>query len=300
MTLLQLAERYFLFQVLKQESQNCYLATVKTLEKQLPAEALSDIRNITTEMLLQFRAILLKKGSPVSFNTHRNRLRTLCRFAVQDGALSANPVERVGLAPVPEKRQKTISTEVARLAISHLEASSKDPVLAKFWIAVTKMLYYTGIRRRQLVGLRWGDIDFARELLTLRSDSSKTRREWLIPLPTDTVSELKWLREKRLESRKMIDPDDPVFDITLLRANAPVLSGPAVTTYYWNLGQKLSLKISPHRFRHSVATEIVNSTGNLRVAQEILGHADVKTTCGYVQPSTSAMRSAMQHIASLG
>ncbi len=300
MTIMELVERYCIFRVLRPDSQTCYVSSARALTIRVSPEVENDIRLITTEMLLRFRADILKSGSPVSWNTHRNRLRTLFRFAIQDGALSANPMDRVGLAPVADKPRRGISTDVTRLIVSHLESTKPVDPCARFWIAVTKLLYYTGMRRRQLVGLCWGDINFTDRLLTLRADSSKTRREWDIPLPTDTVADLRWLQRKRLDTGTLIDPDMPVFDITLVRPTACPLNGNAITTYYWHLGHKLGVTVSPHRFRHGVATDIVNKTGNLRIAQDILGHADVKTTCGYVHPSMPAMRDAMQYITPLG
>lgn len=300
MTIMELVERYCLFRVLRPDSQTCYVSSARALTIRVSPEVENDIRLITTEMLLRFRADLLKTGSPVSWNTHRNRLRTLFRFAIQDGALSANPMDRVGLAPVADKPRRGISTDVTRLIVSHLESTEHVDPGARFWIAVTKMLYYTGMRRRQLVGLCWGDINFTDKVLTLRADSSKTRREWDIPLPADTVADLRWLQRQRLDSGTIINPGMAVFDITLIRPTACPLNGNAITTYYWHLGQKLGVTVSPHRFRHGLATDIVNKTGNVRVAQDILGHADVKTTCGYIHPSMSVMRDAMQHIAPLG
>lgn len=296
MTIFELVDRYFLFHVLRPESCVCYRSTATALHKRLTKAAQDDIRLITTEALLRFRADLLKKGSPVSFNTHRNRLRTLFRFAIQDGCLDVTPLQRIGPAPVAEKRCKTVSVEATRLIISHLEERGPNDPVARFWVAATKTLYHTGIRRRQLVGLRWGDINFEKMLMTLRSDASKTRKEWDIPFSDALLADLQWLRNLRLEASKVIDPEQPVFDLTLVRPSARPLNGPTITSYYSRLGTTLGVRVSPHRFRHSFATTIVNSTGNLRVAQEWLGHADVKTTCIYINPDVGAMRSAMQHI----
>jgi integrase len=299
-TIMQLVDRYCLFHVLRETSRSCYECTAIALQKQVPV-AQTDISLITMEMLLRFRAEILKNGrSPVSFNTHRTRLRSLFSFAVQDGLLNANPIQRVGLAPVPERRCKTISTEATRLLISHIAEDTSNDRVARFWIAVTKTLYYTGIRRRQLVGLHWGDINFDGGRITLRAEASKTRREWDIPLPDLLVADLKWLLEERRTASKVIDPEQKVFDVTLFRPKARPLSGPGITAYYGRLGAKLGMRVSPHRFRHSLATTIVNATGNIRVVQELLGHADVKTTCIYIHPNLGVMRSVMDHVTPLG
>lgn len=301
MKLHDLVEKYCLFHVLRPESQTCYKASATALITRCPEIGEGEINTVTTELLLKFRASVLSSGgSPVSFNTHRNRLRTLFRFAIREGDMPGpNPAERVSLAPVLGRRHKIVSIDTTRVLIDQLQRRGRN--IDKFWVAVTKTFYYTMIRRRQLVGLRWRDIDRDRMIMGLRAESSKTRREWGIPLPVHVLPDLDWLQAMHLSvlSRQVVDPDALVFDIQLCTPLAPPLNGPRITSYYWHWGNKIGARVSPHRFRHASATTVVNSGGNIRTAQEILGHTDIKTTVGYIHPDVAAMRTAMAHIPQL-
>lgn len=68
------------------------------------------------------------------------------------------------------------------------------------------------------------------------------------------------------------------------------MTGDHVSRLFTKWGKKIGVKISPHRFRHTTATKIANSGCNLKSLQKLLGHADIKTTMGYVEVGIDDLR----------
>lgn len=299
MTLYDLVERYCLLNVLRPASEACYRNTARVFLNRSLVGADADISVVTRDVLLRFRVDVLKNGSAVSWNTYRCHLRALFSFAVKEGLLPENPFAGIGIAPAAKGRRREISVADVGLVISHLQ-QSEDP-MAEYWTALTHTLYYTGIRRAQLVALRWEDVDLRRKLLTLKAESSKTHREWQIPIRDELVPALELLAKQamKVHPHGMLDSLARVFDWRPF-GRSSILAPREITRFYHRLGKRLGLLISPHRFRHTVATTLANSSANLRVVQEILGHTAISTTCQYIHPNTAAMRAAIRLIHPIG
>ncbi|MGB1009672.1 MAG: tyrosine-type recombinase/integrase, partial [Thiolinea sp.] len=170
-----------------------------------------------------------------------------------------------------------------------------------FWRVVIRTLYYTGMRRKQLVGMKWEDIDFDMQKVTLRADSSKTKRSWEIPLPPQCREDLETLKQLTGNVRgRAVSGQEQVFNVTLFH---PRYKGDQLTTmqlsgFFRRLMDESGITVSPHRFRHSFGTQAAK-TGEIRQVQAQLGHTNVKTTYEYVQPDIEGMRrvgSALQRI----
>lgn len=93
-----------------------------------------------------------------------------------------------------------------------------------------------------------------------------------------------------------------VFNITLFNHNyeGKRMSSDQVTGYFKRASKRYHVKISPHRFRHTFATQVANQGGqNLKHLQNMLGHTNIKTTLGYVQSDTESMRTMVGEIRAL-
>lgn len=306
MTLNELVEAYCAQNILRPASAACYRSAVKAVINYLPGAGAIDINEIDRDMLLRFRLQVLAKRRAITFNTYRNQLLTLFKFAINEGALAVSPISRVSKAPVEGRRKKTMAPNLISEMMSYLaRRDGEGDKQAWIWLVIAKTFYYTGMRRRQLVELRWADIDFERAQINLRADSSKTRREWSIPMADELSDNLRQLKRKvfELTGRQPVESNF-VFGACLLRPDkrrkGEGISVRSVTLFFNNLGKKLGPDpISPHRFRHTVATTLVNrGQVNLKVVQEFLGHSDIATTCGYLHPDVQAMRNAMEHLPS--
>jgi integrase len=218
-------------------------------------------------------------------------MKTLFNFALRRGWVKANPFLDVK-ALACSKRKKIVAKQVLVEALTILD-SEKAPVSPGwFWSAAFKLLFFPGIRRRQLAELRWRDLDFCRETIVLRTEGSKTRREWEIPMPPQCVEALVELRKRSLQRHRKLE-DRQVFWIQLFdrRYAGTELSVEQVSYAFTRLSRRLGNKISPHRLRHTMATDLAQGTNpDLKSLQYLLGHTELALTMEYVHPEMGQLR----------
>lgn len=306
MQLEKLLSQYQKHQILRPKTTSHYQGVVSLLVKFVGRDP--ELGDITVDLLLDFRKHVLAKCSAVTFNNYRRHLSALFNFAIRHGYMSKNPFIDVKGAPVPRRKPKTIPIASLQAIIDFLAKSGDKydegevcgEVLSPrwFWLIVIKTFYYSAIRRRQLVELRLKDINFEDRLIRLRSEGSKTLREWDIPLPEALVDDLKFLVVKVVEKLGRFDEDHQLFCYPLLSNRPGQFKSKEMTVEHVANGfKRLSLfaecRISPHRIRHTTATELTRKTENIRLVQEILGHTDLRTTFIYVEPEIREMRSLM-------
>jgi len=271
-----------------------------------------DLEELSVDRLLDYRTWALTKMRAVSFNTERRHLGVLFNAAVRHGHMASNPLRSVPGAPVPRGAPKALTKSQVHAFIEWLQtAQTRDrkgrpvDVIAPqwFWAAVLRTLYLTGMRRRQLVGLRWSDVDFEGKTILLSSMSSKTRREWRVPLPDVLQADLMALRLRTLHCGLLGTAPlagQQVFCLPLFsprrgRFTQQAMSDDNLDSFFKRLNRLYPLdapRVSAHRIRHSTATIMANNVANLKIVQEQLGHASITTTYGYVHPNLEEMRRA--------
>ena len=265
------------------------------------------ISQVTHDVVLQWKKLLRERSAEATVNTYLRTLRTLFNLAERRNRLNAvNPFKDISYVPEYTKLKHTADhVEIINL-LGMIQQFPNDHKPNWFWEALLKVLYYTGMRRRQLVTLEWGDLDFKRQRILLRAEGSKTRREWHIPMADEITQPLLSLKEKVLE-RLEVKQDNAirsqqVFNVTLFNPNykGKQMTSEQVTGYFKRASKRYQIKLSPHRFRHTFATQAANTSGqNLKHLQNMLGHTSIKTTLGYVQSDTDSMRQMMREIRSL-
>ncbi len=150
---------------------------------------------------------------------------------------------------------------------------------------IVELLYACGLRVSELVNLRWENVDFQGGYLRIMGKGEKER---LIPIGDVTRTFLEKIYDQlttRLDDRKA-NAAEPV----LLDENNEVLDRHAVWARVKDMGQQLGKDISPHTFRHSFASHMLENGADLRVVQELLGHADISTTQIYTHVSKGHLK----------
>lgn len=264
------------------------------------------ICEVTHEVLVSWKAVLKSRSAEATVNTYLRVVRTLFNFADKRGLLHVNPFNNIQYVPEYTKLKRTVEhTEIISL-LGMIRQFPDENQPDWFWEAVLKTLYYTGMRRRQLTALCWGDLDFKHKRILLRAEGSKTRREWFIPMVDEVAHALLYVRQKTLErlsvSQVAAVRNHQVFNITLFhhKYKGKRMEPEQVTGYFKRASLRYKVKISPHRFRHTFATQVANQGDrNLKHLQSMLGHTSIKTTLGYVQSDTESMRKMTQGLRSL-
>lgn len=209
-------------------------------------------------------------------------LRGYYKFRLREGLVRDNPVELLELPKTPRGLPKTLSeAEVERL----LAAPSLDEPRGRRDAAMLQVLYATGVRVSELVGLELANLRLDEGYLIVFGKRAKER-----PVPLG--------REANAALRGYIETDRP----TLLgpRPSPYVFvtrrGGPMTRQAFWKLLRGYALKaaiatrFSPHTLRHSFATHLLSHGADLRSVQIMLGHADLTTTQIYTHVSRERLR----------
>jgi site-specific recombinase XerD len=210
-------------------------------------------------------------------NTVRRRLVELNRFGtwlLQRGHLTANPLAEIIIPKRPHLLPPVVEWSVVEQAV----ATERQPRAR----AILALLAYAGLRRGEVMGANVGDYAGESQHLRVHGKGSKDR---VVPLPGPAIEAL----EGHLRHRWRARPEEPLFITRHGRISHQVVSA-AVR----RAGRRLGVKLYPHLFRHTYATELLNRKADLRVIQKLLGHESVATTKIYTHVSTARQREAVQ------
>ena len=93
-----------------------------------------------------------------------------------------------------------------------------------------------------------------------------------------------------------------VFNVTVFNSkyHGNEFKRSQISGFFRNLSRKMNIKCSTHRFRHRIATDLVNSHPNIKEVQHLLGHSDIKTTLTYVEKNMDNLRNSLDNIQPIG
>jgi len=201
-------------------------------------------------------------------------LRSFFRFCQRQGFIGYNPAE-VLASPRLEKKVPTFLTEeeINRF----LDRPSGTRPLDKRDEALLELLYATGIRVSELVGINLEDLNLSHRFIRVRG---KGKKERLVPFGTKAEKKIRnYLKCRWQINRGEVEPE-PLF----LNYRGRRLSVRSVQRVVDKAIKRAALrrKISPHSLRHSFASHLLSRGADLRVIQELLGHASLATTQKYI------------------
>jgi len=217
---------------------------------------------------------------PASLALRLSALRSFLDWQMSQGMLTANPAKGIATPRAPRHLPKNIDVdEVDRL----LAIDLNDPLAVRDR-AMLEIMYGAGLRLSELVGIDTGHLDLASGEVWVMGKGSKERR-----LPIGRTAVL-WM-EHWLAMRELFAPEDHAV---FLSKQGKRISARNVQKRFaeWGVKQGVSSHIHPHKLRHSFATHMLESSGDLRAVQELLGHANLSTTQIYTHLD-------FQHLASV-
>src|SRR3984893_2235453 len=181
--------------------------------------------------------------------------------------IKSNPGNEVR---APKAQRRLPETLDADQMASLLEIPAGDVFVTRDR-AIMELLYSSGLRLAELVGLDVGGLDLADRMVRVVGKGDKTR---IVPVGTEALAALRqWLKDRVLLAKT---GETALF----VGRGGERLGRRAVQTRvaYWARRQGVSMRVYPHLFRHSFASHLLESGGDLRGVQELLGHADIATT----------------------
>lgn len=233
-----------------------------------------DVHLIDEDSLRIFLASLYKKNKRTSIARKISSIKAFFGFLVKRGVLAENPA----LLLSPPKMEKFLPTVLTREEAAELvDVKFKDDFLGARNKAMLEILYSSGIRVSEIVGLDVKDIDFDAGIIRV---FGKGRKERVAPVGEKAVFAINKYLEKRTElvgsnKQNAIFLNEKGKRITT-RTVQRILKGCVGKT-------KIIKSPTPHSLRHTFATHMMEAGADLRVIQEMLGHASLSTTQRYTK-----------------
>jgi len=208
--------------------------------------------------------------APRSVQRRLSAVRSFLNFLIREAVVTQNCAVDVRAPKGQRRLPVTLDADtMGRL----LEIPAQD-LLAVRDRAIMELLYSSGLRLAELVGLNLPDLNAADRTVRVLGKGSKTR---VVPVGAKALAALaEWTTARRDLVR---DGNAAVFvGSTGRRLGARAIQK---RVEYWAVRQGLPMHVHPHLFRHSFASHLLESSGELRAVQELLGHADIATTQVY-------------------
>jgi tyrosine recombinase XerC len=240
-------------------------------------EGCRELGNVSRLLLRGFLAFLKKQGySKATIARKLVSIRSLYKFLCREGILKFNPVENIRTPKLDRKLPGFMSINEVE-SLLNLPALNTLPGIRDR--AIMETLYSTGMRVSELVGINVADVDFFNEVVKIRG---KGKKERLQPIGKHALDAIKSYIAKRGSDNEALFLNKRGGRLTE-RSVARMLE-----KYVKKAG--LSLNISPHTFRHSFATHLLDRGADLRSVQELLGHANLSTTQIYTHITTERLK----------
>ena len=202
-----------------------------------------------------------------SLRRNLSSVRAFYKYLLTRGEVTQNPAEGITTPRTEKRLPKTLDVDQS----ARLVEIKGDRELAVRDRAILELMYSSGLRLAECVGLDQYSIDIGDALVTVRGKGNKTRKVPVGKYALDAVSA--WLKV-RPQLAKL--EETALFVST--RGNRLSTRSVQQRLRHWALKQGLDTHVHPHMLRHSFATHMLESSGDLRAVQELLGHADISTT----------------------
>ncbi len=244
-----------------------------------------DFKDLTYLDIRSFLAFLKTRDySKSSISRKLACLRSFFKYLVRENILTQNPA--AGIA-TPKKEKKLPSfmnpDEITKL----LEAPSRNNWEEKRDKAILEMLYSSGLRVSELAGLNHDDLDFFQGLVRVRG---KGKKERIVPVGQTALNVLRAYLDMKAPREAANAIKKPLFISRIGSRLTDRSVRRMILKYVKRTG--LGKEISPHTFRHSFATHMLDRGADLRSVQELLGHANLSTTQIYTHVTTQRLKDA--------
>jgi integrase/recombinase XerC len=249
----------------------------------MPTDALA---RLDRKLIRRFVVDSAERFDRRTLHNHVSGLRAFFKFWLQRGQVSRNPFVGVPLPKLEKRLPRFLTEEQMRRLLAGpqrlLENAALDAFSAWRDRLAMELLYGGGLRVSEVVALDHGGIDCASGVARV---VGKGRKERVCPLGRVAVAVLKKFRD---EFARDVSPGTPVLvDQKHRRMNVRAVQ--RLLKRYLALAD-LPADLSPHKLRHSYATHLLNAGADLRVVQELLGHASLNTTQIYTHVSVARLQ----------
>jgi integrase/recombinase XerC len=248
-----------------------YETDIKQLLDELSASEIKSLDVVNEHDIRRLVARLHRQGKGArTLQRLLSAIRSFYRWLIKEGHAQSNPAIAVSAPKQARNLPATLDVD----AIGHLldfQATTPLEIRDK---AMMELFYSSGLRLSELADLTWSQVDGGAGMLTVTGKGNKTR---MVPFGTKAAEALSEWRKVRLELTYFEQPA-----IFVSRGGNPISKrNIQARIKHWAKKQGLPQNVYPHLLRHSFASHMLESSGQLRAVQELLGHSDISTTQVY-------------------
>ena len=242
--------------------------------------------NISEEEIQHFIYEIAKELNSRSQSRIISGLRSFFNYLVFEDYRKKNPLELMEAPKIGRKLPDTLSTEEIDSMIAAIDLSKAEGERNR---AILETLYGCGLRVSELLELRLSDLYFSEGFILVTGKGNKQR---FVPIASETQ---KFINIYRNEVRVHMDIKKGFEDTLFLNRRGAGLTRAMIFTLIKQLAEKTGLKknVSPHTFRHSFATHLLEHGADLRAIQQMLGHESITTTEIYMHLDRSHLKEVM-------
>lgn len=249
-----------------------YSLDIKKLVRWLEENGISELPlSISKESLQQFIYQIAKTVNPRSQSRIISGLKGFFNYLIFEDYRQTNPLDLIEPPKLGRKLPDTLAVSEIDALIHAIDLSSKQGERNR---AILETLYGCGLRVSELTSLRISDLYFKEGFIKV---SGKGDKERLVPIGSTTI---KYIDIYRKEIRVHQQIDAAHKDTLFLNQRGRSLTRAMIFTIIKRLAEKAGIRksISPHTFRHSFATHLLENGADLRAIQQMLGHESITTT----------------------
>ena len=275
----------------KNLSDNSIIAYKTDLERYLSylqAQKLNRPEEIKSNHIRRLLQLLSEMGlSPTSLARNLSSIRSFHLFLLQEDIIKNDPSDHVEGPKIRRHLPSVLSFEEIELICQKIDIKSTLGLRDR---AMIEVIYASGLRVSELLNLLVREIYFKEEFLRILGKGSKQR---LVPI---SVRALEWVKQYIDSSRPILDKHQRSEGIIFLNIRGTAMSRMG----FWKILKGLvnlagiRKEITPHTFRHSFATHLLEGGADLRAVQEMLGHADISTTQIYTHLDRTYLKQVYQ------
>lgn len=247
---------------------------------------LDDLSQVRHPQVRAWVVSLVNQGQqPASVRRKLSALKSFYKYAMKKGWVTANPAAKASSPKVPERLPKFVEQHNLNRLLDQPESYFTDTYEGLRAKLLIELLYSTGMRRQELIGLRWPDIDTGRRQVKILGKGNKER---LVPVSEALTASLKrfreMTREQGLGGRELpyvflTDEGKQIYPNFVYR----------IVKKYISLCSTVDKK-SPHVLRHSFATHMSNNGAKLNDIKELMGHASLASTQVYTHNTIEQLK----------
>lgn len=245
-------------------TQQAYQRDLKAFEQWCVSQGLDAIKDVDTHVIRGFAASEHRRGlNPRSIQRRLSGLRRLFKALRRQGILQTDPTEGVKAPKVRRKLPEALDIDQV---LALLDIPTDTPI-AKRDRAMLELFYASGLRVSELGALKWRDLDTTQGLVKVLGKGQKER---LVPVGRHALKALADWRQQQPSNTECVFTNVAGRQLSVRALQKRVA--------HWSQHQGLDQRVHPHQLRHSFASHILQSSGDLRAVQELLGHANLSTT----------------------